>query len=217
MCLLSRFCKCVNDSVMHSLRWWCQLCRALVQRFVVLCLSKLQPQRASGLLQGRLNTMIGKTSGFLETLPRQMRARIEFLRELQDKHDDLYDEYNKELLELRKKYEALYGEHADHLHCTEPHPAQALLKLLPCLSIRSHAYSSNAPKQHQLEADLQRPTVHSFSRNTHSSLFISAAPLSVCCTSSQSMLALWQPSYRLLSCSHLCEGCSNAGQHYRVY
>ena len=53
--------------------------------------------------------MIGKSSGFLETLPPQMRARIEFLRELQDKHDDFFEEYQKELKVLREKYEAKYG------------------------------------------------------------------------------------------------------------
>ena len=53
--------------------------------------------------------MIGKSSGFLETLPPQMRARIEFLRELQDKHDDFFGEYQKELKALREKYEAKYG------------------------------------------------------------------------------------------------------------
>ena len=59
--------------------------------------------------------MIGKSSGFLETLPPQMRARIEFLRELQDKHDDLFDDYNKELKTLREKFEALYGgQHSIH-------------------------------------------------------------------------------------------------------
>ena len=60
-------------------------------------------------LQDRLSTMIGKSSGFLETLPPQMRARIEFLRELQDKHDDFFEEYQKELKALREKYEAKYG------------------------------------------------------------------------------------------------------------
>lgn len=66
-------------------------------------------------LQDRLSTMIGKSSGFLETLPPQMRARIEFLRELQDKHDDLFDDYNKELKTLREKFEALYGgQHSIH-------------------------------------------------------------------------------------------------------
>ena len=58
--------------------------------------------------------MMGKSSGFIETLPRQMRARIEFLRELQDKHDDLADEYSKELKALREKYEALYGAPSCH-------------------------------------------------------------------------------------------------------
>ena len=60
-------------------------------------------------LQDRLSTMIGKSSGFLETLPPQMRARIEFLRELQDKHDDFFEEYQKELKAIREKYEAKYG------------------------------------------------------------------------------------------------------------
>ena len=58
--------------------------------------------------------MMGKSSGFIETLPRQMRARIEFLRELQDKHDDLALDYNKELRALREKYEGLYGVPAPH-------------------------------------------------------------------------------------------------------
>lgn len=53
--------------------------------------------------------MMGKSSGFIDTLPRQVRARIEFLRELQEKHDDLFDDFNKEMKALREKYEALYG------------------------------------------------------------------------------------------------------------
>ena len=60
-------------------------------------------------LQDKLSTMIGKSSGFLEPLPAQTRARIEFLRELQDKHDDFNEEYQKELKALREKYEAKYG------------------------------------------------------------------------------------------------------------
>ena len=69
------------------------------------------------LAQDKLNSMMGKSSGFIETLPRQMRARIEFLRELQDKHDDLADEYSKELKALREKYEALYGAPSCALSC----------------------------------------------------------------------------------------------------
>ena len=83
--------------------------------------------------------MMGKSSGFIETLPRQMRARIEFLRELQDKHDDLADEYSKELKALREKYEALYGVPSCHL----------LTWLLPLLAMQGcsaiHAASETFP------------------------------------------------------------------------
>ena len=59
--------------------------------------------------QARLNRMVGRPSGFIETLPRAVRGRIEYLRSLQEKHDDLEEEYNTELRALEAKYEALYG------------------------------------------------------------------------------------------------------------
>ena len=34
-------------------------------------------------MQDRLNTMIGKSSGFVETLPKQVQARIQALRSFQ--------------------------------------------------------------------------------------------------------------------------------------
>ena len=40
-----------------------------------------------------------------------MRDRIEYLRSLQEKHDDLEEEYNTELKALEAKYNALYGAH----------------------------------------------------------------------------------------------------------
>ena len=59
--------------------------------------------------QARLNRMVGRPSGFIETLPQAVRGRIEYLRSLQEKHDDLEEEYNTELRALEAKYEALYG------------------------------------------------------------------------------------------------------------
>ena len=53
--------------------------------------------------------MVGQPSGFIETLPKAVRDRIEYLRTLQEKHDDLEDKYNEELRALEAKYEALYG------------------------------------------------------------------------------------------------------------
>lgn len=80
----------------------------------------------SALSQEKLNSMMGKSSGFIETLPRQMRARIEFLRELQDKHDDLAEEYSKELKALREKYEALYGAPSRHTLTRDRFPRKAV-------------------------------------------------------------------------------------------
>ena len=59
--------------------------------------------------QARLNRMVGRSSGFIETLPRAVRGRIDYLRSLQEKHDDLEEEYNTELRALEAKYDALYG------------------------------------------------------------------------------------------------------------
>ncbi len=39
-----------------------------------------------------------------------MKARIEFLRDLQKKYDDREEDFNKELEALNAKYQALYGE-----------------------------------------------------------------------------------------------------------
>jgi nucleosome assembly protein 1-like 1 len=60
--------------------------------------------------QARLNDMVGRASGYLDTLPPKVKARIEFLRDLQKKHDDLEEDFNKELDALNAKYQALYSE-----------------------------------------------------------------------------------------------------------
>lgn len=60
--------------------------------------------------QQGLAKMAGASSGFIESLPPRMRARIAFLESLQDKHDELEEKFDEEMLALEKKYEALYGE-----------------------------------------------------------------------------------------------------------
>ncbi|KAK9842272.1 hypothetical protein WJX81_003991 [Elliptochloris bilobata] len=60
------------------------------------------------LIQARLNKMVGRPSGFIDDLPKPVRDRIDFLRSLQEKRDDLEEEYNAELRALEAKYEALY-------------------------------------------------------------------------------------------------------------
>ncbi len=80
--------------------------------------------------QARLNRMVGQPSGFIETLPKAVRDRIEYLRTLQEKHDDLEDKYNEELRALEAKYEALYGALRASLsaHVTAPASARTLAK-----------------------------------------------------------------------------------------
>mmetsp|Transcript_10203 Transcript_10203/g.30717 ORF Transcript_10203/g.30717 Transcript_10203/m.30717 type:complete len:389 (-) Transcript_10203:677-1843(-) len=60
-------------------------------------------------LQGGLNKMVGASSGFIESLPPKMRARIAYLESLQDKHDELEEKFDEEMEALEKKYQALYA------------------------------------------------------------------------------------------------------------
>uniref|UniRef100_A0A061R8Y2 Nucleosome assembly protein 1-like 1 n=1 Tax=Tetraselmis sp. GSL018 TaxID=582737 RepID=A0A061R8Y2_9CHLO len=63
----------------------------------------------AAMLQGHLAGLIGSPSGFLESLPKPVRRRVEVLKDLQEKHDSLEDEYRKEKAALDAKYSALYG------------------------------------------------------------------------------------------------------------
>ena len=60
-------------------------------------------------IQARLDTMIGRPSGFLDDLPRATRARVRFLQSLQTEYDELEEAHKKEADELDRKYAALYG------------------------------------------------------------------------------------------------------------
>jgi len=62
-----------------------------------------------GLIQARLDGLVGRPSGFLDDLPRPVRARVAHLKALQDKYDELEEAYQKEADELERKYEALYA------------------------------------------------------------------------------------------------------------
>ena len=53
--------------------------------------------------------MVGSSSGFIESLPPKMKARISYLETLQDQHDELEEKFDDELKALEKKFEALYG------------------------------------------------------------------------------------------------------------
>lgn len=68
-------------------------------------------------IQGRLGSLIGKSSGYIENLPVPVRRRVSGLRAIQKEHSKLEAEFQEEVLLLEKKYFAkftpLYEKRAD--------------------------------------------------------------------------------------------------------
>jgi len=59
-------------------------------------------------VQSKLGELVGTSSGYLESLPKQVQDRISVVRHLQIKKDSLSIQYQAELQALEKKYQALY-------------------------------------------------------------------------------------------------------------
>ena len=68
------------------------------------------------LLQGHLKNLMGKPSGLIQELPTKVQGRIEYLRQLQDKHSDLEEQFQQELAALKAKFYGLYGKEPDRRH-----------------------------------------------------------------------------------------------------
>jgi nucleosome assembly protein 1-like 1 len=62
-----------------------------------------------GALQERLGSLVGQSSGYLETLPKSVHRRIAALENLQEKHSELQAQFRQEVLALEKKYHGLHG------------------------------------------------------------------------------------------------------------
>ncbi|KAJ1673546.1 histone chaperone [Spiromyces aspiralis] len=82
-----------------------------------------------GLLQGRLDSLIGASSGYVESLPKPIHDRVNALRAVQGQHTELETQFHKELYELEKKfsklYEPLYKRRADIVNgIIEPTPEE---------------------------------------------------------------------------------------------
>lgn len=60
------------------------------------------------MIQQKLGTVIGKSSGYIESLPPSVHRRINGLKFYQAKHSELEAEFHKEILALEKKYNTLY-------------------------------------------------------------------------------------------------------------
>lgn len=59
-------------------------------------------------IQGRLGSLIGRSSGYVESLPTPVRRRVSGLRAMQKEHSKLEAEFQDEVLQLEKKYFAKF-------------------------------------------------------------------------------------------------------------
>ncbi|KAI9102040.1 putative nucleosome assembly protein Nap1 [Phlyctochytrium arcticum] len=60
------------------------------------------------LLQNRLDSLVGQSSGYIESLPTSVRRRLNALQNLQDKHGAIEADFREEVLALEKKYLTRY-------------------------------------------------------------------------------------------------------------
>ena len=60
-------------------------------------------------LQGKLDGLAGKSSGFIEELHYKVKARVDQLDEIQEQHDELREKFLEERRALEERYRELYG------------------------------------------------------------------------------------------------------------
>ncbi|KAF8154909.1 nucleosome assembly protein [Crassisporium funariophilum] len=61
-------------------------------------------QHMLGMVQGKLAGLVGKSSGYIESLPVDVKLNVEALKGVQVKQNELQNRYKKECLELERKY-----------------------------------------------------------------------------------------------------------------
>lgn len=81
------------------------------------------------MIQGRLGSLVGRSSGYIESLPTCVRRRVAGLKGIQKDHSKLEAEFQEEVLQLEKKYFAkftpLYEKRAEIVNGkTEPTDAE---------------------------------------------------------------------------------------------
>lgn len=62
-----------------------------------------------GILKDKLQTLVGTSSGYIESLPHKVKKRVEALQDLQGKHDEIEAKFFEEKAALEAKYEKLYS------------------------------------------------------------------------------------------------------------
>ena len=56
------------------------------------------------MIQGKLGSLVGRSSGYIESLPAPVRRRVAGLKGVQKEHSKLEGEFQEEVLQLEKKY-----------------------------------------------------------------------------------------------------------------
>ncbi|KAK4251140.1 nucleosome assembly protein-like protein [Corynascus novoguineensis] len=64
--------------------------------------------RLVSLIQGRLGSLVGRSSGYIESLPAEVKRRVAGLKGIQKEHSKLEAEFQEEVLQLEKKYFAKF-------------------------------------------------------------------------------------------------------------
>lgn len=60
------------------------------------------------MIQGKLGSLVGRSSGYIESLPADVRKRVAGLKGVQKEHSKLEAEFQEEVLQLEKKYFAKF-------------------------------------------------------------------------------------------------------------
>ncbi|RMJ27641.1 Nucleosome assembly protein [Aspergillus sp. HF37] len=60
------------------------------------------------MIQGKLGSLVGRSSGYIESLPVSVRRRVAGLKGIQKEHSKLESQFQQEVLELEKKYFAKF-------------------------------------------------------------------------------------------------------------
>ena len=68
-----------------------------------------QNPKLVSMIQGKLGTLIGRSSGYIESLPAPIRRRVAGLKGIQKDHSKLEAEFQEEVLQLEKKYFAKFS------------------------------------------------------------------------------------------------------------
>ncbi|KAL8996772.1 MAG: hypothetical protein Q9169_003795 [Polycauliona sp. 2 TL-2023] len=84
-----------------------------------------QNPKLVSMIQGKLGSLVGKSSGYIESLPAPVRRRVAGLKGVQKEHSKLEVQFQEEVLQLEKKYFAkfspLYEKRANIVNgATEP-------------------------------------------------------------------------------------------------